>query len=309
MGKQHIKVVILMIVLAISGQNAFSQCTPDTGILSKGVFPDTLTSGCVGEDFSESFTLVFYIDTVFSGYTLPIDSIQITGFNNLPAGVTAQCGSSNCTMYYSNPNGIYGCVTLSGSRLTPDINDSIEILFTEYVTFFGSPVPFTDSRFIGFTIFANNDTSVVNVANTLSVAQQSVSYQWLDCGNGYSEIPGETSSSFIPTVSGIYAVELSNTNCTDTSGCHFVLVDNILENGYRINAYPNPASDILTIDLPQTMQNVSIKMHSAMGVEVMKENFGEAKSVNLPINLNPGVYLIELSSGNQLIYRERICVN
>jgi hypothetical protein len=37
----------------------------NTSIVGLGVFPDTLSTGCVGEEFSESFTLVFPSDTVF----------------------------------------------------------------------------------------------------------------------------------------------------------------------------------------------------------------------------------------------------
>lgn len=300
--------IILTALFVFTSQNTYSQCTPNTSIVELGVSPDTLTTGCVGEDFSESFTLVFMDDTVVMGFTLPIDSIVITGFNNVPTGVTAQCGTSNCTMYYS-PTKIYGCITLSGSRLAQHLNDSIEILLTEYITFFGTPTSIIDSRFIRFTMFENIDTSVAQVTNTLAAATTGVSYRWLNCGDNFAVIPGETSSTYTATLTGSFAVELSNGNCTDTSGCHLVVVDNILENGYRIQAYPNPASERFTLDLPMTMQNVSVKIYNTLGVQVFESNFNEAKSIELPIDFNAGIYLIELSSENQLIYRDRICVN
>lgn len=158
-------------------------------------------------------------------------------------------------------------------------------------------------------MFANNDTSVVNVANTLAAAQQSVAYRWLDCNNGYLEIPGEINSTFTPSVSGSYALELSNGNCTDTSGCHLVVIGSIFENGYGIKTYPNPASDLLSIELPMSMRNLSVKIYNMLGIQVFVENFDETKLIELPLDLNSGIYFIELLSENQLIYRDRISVN
>ena len=44
-------------------------------------------------------------------------------------------------------------------------------------------------------------------------------YQWLDCGNGYAEIPGATGPSYALTVAGSYAVEVTRNGCGDTSSC------------------------------------------------------------------------------------------
>ena len=46
----------------------------------------------------------------------------------------------------------------------------------------------------------------------------SYSYQWIDCNTG-SDIPGATESSFAPTVSGRYAVVITEGECEVTSSC------------------------------------------------------------------------------------------
>lgn len=50
------------------------------------------------------------------------------------------------------------------------------------------------------------------------------SYQWVDCLNGYSHIPGEINRFFSPATSGTYAVIIKSSSCTDTSDCHKIVI-------------------------------------------------------------------------------------
>lgn len=53
-------------------------------------------------------------------------------------------------------------------------------------------------------------------------------YQWLDCGNANAIIPNATAQTYIPTVTGSYAVKITNSGgCTATSACTEVLVCNV----------------------------------------------------------------------------------
>lgn len=66
----------------------------------------------------------------------------------------------------------------------------------------------------------NVDNSVVSSGNSLrGVSNSSYSYQWLDCDNGNSLIPGAQDSVFIPTQNGNYALAIANNSCLDTSIC------------------------------------------------------------------------------------------
>lgn len=56
----------------------------------------------------------------------------------------------------------------------------------------------------GFTITANNTNAT---------------YQWLDCGNNYSQIIGDTNIDYTATINGNYAVEITENGCVDTSAC------------------------------------------------------------------------------------------
>jgi hypothetical protein len=64
---------------------------------------------------------------------------------------------------------------------------------------------------------------------------EGVTYQWLNCDNGFSQVLGETSQSFLPYSSGTYAVDISYLGCNDTSGCYTV---NLTD--HEISASVNP---------------------------------------------------------------------
>lgn len=51
------------------------------------------------------------------------------------------------------------------------------------------------------------------------------SYQWLNCSDNYTPIPGETGRSFTPSQTGYYAVAISDSFCNDTSSCHHITVN------------------------------------------------------------------------------------
>ena len=63
------------------------------------------------------------------------------------------------------------------------------------------------------------DLTVTDSANVFTALQDSATYQWLDCDNGYSPITGETSQSFSSTMYGNIAVEINRNGCPDTTDC------------------------------------------------------------------------------------------
>ena len=83
----------------------------------------------------------------------------------------------------------------------------------------------------------------------LTVEATGVNYQWLDCSTGMTPISGATSQTFTPSSKGSYAVEISNQWNKDTSDC-IAWTLNLMERvEHQIHVYPNPASDIVYLDL------------------------------------------------------------
>src|SRR5690606_23152224 len=72
---------------------------------------------------------------------------------------------------------------------------------------------------LNLTIAAAIDNVITATGTTLVAQANNLGYQWLDCDNNYSPIPGATNQSYTATVNGNYAVALSNNACADTSAC------------------------------------------------------------------------------------------
>lgn len=72
---------------------------------------------------------------------------------------------------------------------------------------------------ISWTLPCTLDNSVTVSGDTATANETGVNYQWIDCDNNNTPINGATSQQFIATVSGNYAVIVSDNNCSDTSAC------------------------------------------------------------------------------------------
>lgn len=72
-------------------------------------------------------------------------------------------------------------------------------------------------------ILSGVETGVTATGTTLTADAVGVTYQWLDCDNGNAPIAGATSASYTPSVTGNYAVQITDNGCTDVSAC--ILVD------------------------------------------------------------------------------------
>jgi len=79
---------------------------------------------------------------------------------------------------------------------------------------------------------------------------------------------------------------------------------------YGINIFPNPVSDFVTIALNANERILSLKIFDAIGKEILKQD-ANASTVNTKIDVSqfkPGVYFIEVRSGDGNIYRSKFIV-
>lgn len=148
------KKTILAAVLVISGANAMGQCTPNQLYADSiyGVWPDTT------ENFPSGVLNVFYSDTLnilvpsdaglvnpnYAGIT--IDSVALTGVDNLPPGLSVVCNSQTgaaCTFLTSQ----LGCGLIEGTPTTAGTYDmTINVLAYALGGFAQVPQAFTGYR-------------------------------------------------------------------------------------------------------------------------------------------------------------------
>jgi len=78
----------------------------------------------------------------------------------------------------------------------------------------------------------------------------------------------------------------------------------------EINIYPNPASDQLFIDLPRQARATEITLSDLQGRRVVVQDaILSDNSLSLDLSkFAPGVYLLEIREGRDLVVSERIVV-
>lgn len=154
----------------------------------------------------------------------------------------------------------------------------------------------------------NIDASATLQGNIIKANAQGVFYQWLDCADNYIPIVGEKNDSFMPLVNGLYAVEVSSNNCTDTSDCVLFDMLSVFNNSIEetIKIYPNPNAGVVNIDI-NGVTDFALKIYSINGKLVYDAKGLKGDAFSLTIDVESGVYLIELVA-NDFIHYKRLIV-
>jgi uncharacterized repeat protein (TIGR03803 family) len=150
----------------------------------------------------------------------------------------------------------------------------------------------------------NVDTSVTQTGVLLTSNATAAAYQWLDCNNTYSPIPGETNQSFTALTNGSYAVEVTENTCTDTSACYTVIGVNIEKPDFNqtILLYPNPSKGNITIE-GLNMKRIEVYDCNAQKI---KDISIENDIFNIDLSKNSkGIYFVKVTT-EQAVLVEKI---
>ena len=139
------------------------------------------------------------------------------------------------------------------------------------------------------------DTAVVRNGNVLVASQPAATYQWIDC-NTNLPISGATSSIYLPTASGSYAVAITHGTCVDTSNCHVISLTGLqdIDNEGAFSVYPNPTTDV--IGLKATTGEYRVTIFSSNGAQLLQQTMN--------LNADKGTALDVSSYKNQVLVVE-----
>lgn len=142
--------------------------------------------------------------------------------------------------------------------------------------------------------------SVTIDESTLIADLAGASYQWIDCADN-SIIGGAINQSFTPSQSGSYAVQITETECMNTSSCYSITTTGIVENNFknRLKVYPNPTDGDLSIDLGNKYESGTIKLLDINGQFLESATYNERQLLNLRIEKPAGVYSLIIESGDK----------
>ena len=150
---------------------------------------------------------------------------------------------------------------------------------------------------LGFTTV---NTNVIQSGNNLVSQAVGAQYQWLDCGNGYTEIPGATAPTYQYTTSGSYAVEVTQNGCLDTSACVTVSTVGLAEQnaGPVLAVYPDPVENELWVELDAQEANITVL--DAAGRVVSAQRAQGRRNRLAADALVPGMYFLRVESDGRL---------
>lgn len=141
------------------------------------------------------------------------------------------------------------------------------------------------------------DTQVSDNGGELeSMETNAISYQWLDCDNGFSEILGETGSTISST--GNFAVKITTANCIDTSLCYILSVEGVNElDQNHVQIVPNPFTDHLELSFENIQGSKKVALMDLKGKLILsKETTANQIKLETPENLSKGYYLLKVTS-------------
>ncbi|PSK90399.1 T9SS type A sorting domain-containing protein [Taibaiella chishuiensis] len=144
------------------------------------------------------------------------------------------------------------------------------------------------------TIITRGNT-IVTLQDTLKSARDADTYQWVDCANGNSLIPGATTKTFAPGQAGQYALITGTRGCADTTSCvSFTSTPSSLPanpNAFStLRVSPQPAKDLLHITgLPA---NSAITLWNSIGGMQARIKV-TGNSLSLPVgSWQAGIYIL-----------------
>lgn len=151
------------------------------------------------------------------------------------------------------------------------------------------------------------DVQTTQIGNTMSAVANGSSYQWVDCNNNYSPIPGATAQSFSPPANGNYAVIIQTGKCRDTSQCIAITEIGVgLEDLTREHLpilFPNPANEQVNVLLGKEAQ---IQLLSCVGAILFSDRFQAGQHILHVKDLPVGVYYVRIDSGHQRFVKKLV---
>ena len=155
------------------------------------------------------------------------------------------------------------------------------------------------------------DNSVTIEDNMLTAEAEGYSYQWVDCNNDFSPIPGATEQTFTPETNGSYAVEITNneecftrSECTDITNIGIGLPQYDLLNS--ISLHPTPVTDVLHISSEKMPEELTVTVFNISGQEIQQEHYTNTTHIELNIKGKSGIYFIELKTPDGNILKKKI---
>ncbi|MFK7783550.1 MAG: SBBP repeat-containing protein [Crocinitomicaceae bacterium] len=299
-----------IVVNVAIGTNSISQTACDSFVFGSNVL---YNSG----SYVDTFQLANNCDSIVN-LTLTIlnsttNSITQSGCDSLVVNGQTYTASGTYTQTFINSQGCDSILTLNLTVDNPSTNsitqsgcDSLVINGQTYSASGTYNQTLINSQgcdsILTLSLTINSAIAVVSQNDlVLSATPSGATYQWLRC-NPYEVLTGETSSTYVVTSNGEYAVIVTQNGCSDTSNC-VAFTDVGLEDLFfeGISIYPNPTNEKIVVTTKNEFKNAELLVFNMLGELIYKRE--ELSGTELEIDLRgyaKGLYTLELKEGHKV---------
>lgn len=261
----------------------------------------SMDGGLGGPNGSASGGLVGEMGTSYEGINPFMEATYayqtVSQVISTPTPVVATLSDENglCSVTPPVPEALDMC----GSILlgTPDVVFPITTIGTTTVTWtyvdgFGGMV--TQQQNV---VISGVDVSVSQVGTQLTANGVGMQYQWVDCDSNFAFIQGATSNTFTPSITGNYAVIVSDSICSDTSACYLVDYTGVQEQQLNnLKIYPNPSTTgIFNVQVDETIVKLELIDLTGRVIAVQEQ---PSKGVVDASTLMNGNYVLRVTTMN-----------
>ncbi len=145
-------------------------------------------------------------------------------------------------------------------------------------------------------LIPQTNTAVTRTGKNLVASSPSGEFRWLNCNNNFSFISGATSRNFTAPFIGSFAVEVTDSGCTDTSECLYI--DNVsiasIASFNQFKVSPNPNAGSFEIETPVRLKHAVVRITDLKGCVLFECTYEEFEKENLNLSTEPGIYILEL---------------
>ncbi|WP_107039120.1 S8 family serine peptidase [Brumimicrobium mesophilum] len=192
--------------------------------------------------------------------------------------------------YYLNGNLVYSGT--NASHYFENAVESDEIYVTYNVN--GTCSLQSDTLTISFI---DVEVGITQSGFQLNADAVGAKYQWVDCLNNFSPIPGDTNATFTPTQDGEYAVEVTQNGCTQLSDCIEFNQSTFYDYASdSVNVFPNPTKDGVRLQFGTKKEQVNIQIYSILGQLLTKITVQDTDNIEINLPFESAVYMIHVET-------------
>ncbi len=237
------------------------------------------------------------IINVLNSYTFDLSAIEVN------PGTT---NSDHASFWFVGnfPNDAYSAVLLGESwetnDQTPFYHSSGDRYSTLDLPYFHELTKLVTAYMATVGGLIDVDNGITQTVTTLTANQASASYQWINCDTDLP-ISGATSQSYIPTVNGSYAVEITSGSCTELSQCiefSTLGLDAFLAS--EVSVFPNPVKTNLNVAISNNTEAIALDLFDVSGKLISQKRITNKENMFLQMkNMSSGIYFLKVSSSEK----------